>query len=271
MGAQACFWFKSLQHHWAPAASSLPYCLERYFIMGGAHSIDMSVPTGGALLYVQKPECFAQPSFSESKPPTLSMIPDSSWQTFHSKVGAAASKMWTGKLALIGLVFFPALLIAPIALARSTLFLPVHLLVVGIFIAGIVGPRMIVVSHNQAQDAVIQQACSELASACGMSVQYRTAYTGFIKPKGAVPYRAIAISPNGAYSVGHNAPVAGQLMSVQVPAGASPGTSLQVQSPSGQQVQVVVPAGASAGQVFQVQVPAPVPVVVNGTVGSGLV
>merc|ERR550537_885001 len=101
-----------------------------------------------------------------------------------------------------------------------------------------------------------------------MAVQYRTAYTGFIKPKGAVPYRAIAIAPNGVYSVGQKAPVAGQLMSVQVPAGASPGTSLQVQSPSGQQVQVVVPAGVSAGQAFQVQVPAAAPAVVKGTVGS---
>mmetsp|Transcript_64823 Transcript_64823/g.163268 ORF Transcript_64823/g.163268 Transcript_64823/m.163268 type:complete len:742 (+) Transcript_64823:83-2308(+) len=60
------------------------------------------------------------------------------------------------------------------------------------------------------------------------------------------------------------APTGGQLqaqqMAVQVPEGATPGTSLQVQAPGGQLVQVQVPDGVAPGQTMMVQVPsAPLP------------
>jgi len=46
------------------------------------------------------------------------------------------------------------------------------------------------------------------------------------------------------------------MFSVQVPEGASPGATIQVQSPYGNTIQVQVPQGLGPGQVFQVQDPA---------------
>ena len=50
------------------------------------------------------------------------------------------------------------------------------------------------------------------------------------------------------------APAPPMLMSVTVPQGVMPGTSLQLQAPDGRTVQVVVPQGMQPGMSFQIQV-----------------
>merc|ERR1711974_407448 len=129
----------------------------------------------------------------------------------------------------------------------NPMFVVTHLLGMALVIASFLLPRMYIVNNNQAQDRVIEQACKELATKTGTVTQYRTLYTGVCKPKGALPFRAIAVGPGGTFM-----PITPpNTVMVQVPAGSGPGTKLQVQSPSGQQVEVVVPQGVSAGQCFQ--------------------
>lgn len=164
----------------------------------------------------------------------------------------------------MGLFAFPLVAVGiGLRSVLNDLWVYAHLACIFIFVALIIVPRLYLSSQNQNQDRVIEQACSEFAHATGLTVQYRTQFTGFCKPKGAQPYRAIAIGPSGP-ALG--ATLGGQFLSVQVPQGAGPGTTLKVQAPSGQQVQAVVPEGVSPGQVFQVQVPSSAPVVVAGTV-----
>jgi PII-like signaling protein len=133
------------------------------------------------------------------------MIPDSMWQTFHSKVATAASHIWSEKAEMVGMLGLPLTLVG--VLSREVLqemFLIVHLVCVVSFVALFLGTRMFLVNQNRIQDKAIEEACSELASATGMSmtVQYRTQYVGFCKPKGAHPYRAIAIVPKDPVIIG---------------------------------------------------------------------
>jgi len=208
-------------------------------------------------MYIQKTDFCAQPGFNESKPPCLASLQDSSWEEFHTKVHEAASKMWSdlAYCAVVAIVvqigFLGLVLLEPILGAEFGML---------ILLGCILGPRFWFITHNQAQDAVIRQACaeltSELVSTSGMTVHYRTEFVGFCRRRGEHPFRAIAIAPKGTCIGMGTVAGQGQLMRVQVPEGAGPGTTLQVQSPSGQQIQVAVPPGVSAGQVFQVQVPA---------------
>jgi len=229
--------------------------------MGATHSGDYSIPPGGALLYVQRQECGAQPGFLEPKPACLSTIPDSIWQTFQSKVAMAASAMWSEKAMLIGFLAFPLVIVGVLLrsfLGEQYFFFTIIFAIVSV--AATLGTRFFLITQNEKQDNVIRRACSEFANSTGLNVVYRTLWTGFCRPKGAVPFRAIAITPTVAPM---GVASANQLINVQVPPGAGPGTTLQVQSPSGQQIQVVVPDGVSEGQVFQVQEP---PLVVEATV-----
>merc|ERR1712137_339346 len=87
------------------------------------------------------------------------------------------------------------------------------------------GARFWVTSQNQKQDVLINSACEELSRSTNgqVAARYRTMYVGFCKPKGAQPFRAIALSPVGAVTqMGMAAPVA-QTMQVQVPEGVNPG------------------------------------------------
>jgi len=208
---------------------------------------------------LQRQECCSKPESSLlEKPPFLS---DQHWVTFHSKVSTAISKMWGPKLALMCLLAIPVILVsmhAPIP-GKGHVAVTIVKTVVEhlLFIALIVGPRMITVKKNEKQDTVIRDACAELSKQTGISIEYRTRYTGFCKPKGALPFRAIAFGPVAGQAP---VPVFPSVMSVQVPQGSGPGTKLQVQSPSGQILEVVVPPGTSAGQIFQVSLPAPTPV-----------
>lgn len=57
--------------------------------------------------------------------------------------------------------------------------------------------------------------------------------------------------------------MSGNLVMVQVPEGAKPGSTIQVVDPSsGQPFQVQVPVGVYAGQTFQVHMPSSMPTVV---------
>merc|ERR1711879_363655 len=154
---------------------------------------------GGALLYVQNTGCYVQPSFSEPKPGNLAMIPDVTWKTFHDKVEQAASNLYSEKVQLIGFASAVPLLLLPRLLlgdlwANANLF-GLNILLGLLACAAFLGPMYWIVQKNKVQDESIMQACNELARAAGVSVEYRTAYTGFCKPKGASPFRAIAITP----------------------------------------------------------------------------
>jgi len=239
--------------------------------MGNLHfnAVDTSVAPGGVLLYVQKMAWLAQPSFSEPKPASLSTISDSTWQVFHGRVAAAASHIWSERASvipnLIAFVFMLLILVPrmqdpPDQFDNSTGFPLAPFFVIFLMI---LGPRYWMTKQNEIQDQAIREACADLSSASGMTVQYRTQWTGMCRPKFSRPLRAIAIMPS--IAVCEAALMGDQIMSVQVPQGAGPGTALHVQSPSGDPFQVVVPSGVMAGQIFQARVPASTQVVV-GTV-----
>jgi len=200
------------------------------------------------------------PSFEYAKPPILSTTPDVEWHTFHSKIQGAVRNMWSERPQF--LAFF-ALLPIFVVLGVLPIVLPIEfprfvMVPVGIFIlGGIFGMRFYAVQKNNVHDATVMQACIDFAAKTGLSVEYRTQWTGFCKPKHARPYRAIAIGPSG----GGIGSTADANVIVTVPEGAGPGTTLQVQAPKGQTIQVTVPDGIFAGQTFQAQV-APTPVVV---------
>eukprot|EP00438_Fugacium_kawagutii_P004469 Skav232392 [mRNA] locus=scaffold1077:458354:463892:- [translate_table: standard] len=65
-------------------------------------------------------------------------------------------------------------------------------------------------------------------SECLVSVEYRTAWTGVCKPRGARTARVIALVPQGSANVWGGASVA-----VTVPPGVTAGQQLQVQTPAG--------------------------------------
>ena len=76
-----------------------------------------------------------------------------------------------------------------------------------------------------------------------MTVEYRTKWTGFCKPKHARITRIIAFVPSGGVQI------PGQTIMVQVPPGAVAGQTLQIQTPQGIQM-ATIPSGVSAGQTF---------------------
>lgn len=240
--------------------------------MGNVYGYPGDIPPGGVLLHIQQPGacCPDPPSFSHAKPGTLS-IQDSDWQRFVGVVQGAIHAMKDEKWTFLPMLLLPIAVLVPM-LARSMFEdLPVlgqffGLPLVLIALAGFFGSRYWVVTENQKQDAVILNSCEELSRSTGgqVTVQYRTMFVGMCKPKGAQPFRAIALSPAGV-AIGMAAPV-GQPMQVQIPEGATPGTVLQVQAPTGQMLQVQVPQGLLPGQTMQVQVPAPQPIVVQATV-----
>ena len=83
-----------------------------------------------------------------------------------------------------------------------------------------------------------------------MRVEYRTAWTGVCKPRGARTARIIAFVPPGGVQI------PGQTIMAQVPPGAVAGQTLQIQTPQGIQM-ATIPSGVSAGQTFTFTVGAP--------------
>jgi len=236
-----------------------------YIAMGSIYSVDESIPPGGALLYVQRMEFLAQPCFSEAKPHCLSHVPDGMWHAFSSKVAGAASQMWSEKagwaFCLAGIPFVFSGQALRFADVDIQIWLPLHLIFLVIFMSLMIGPRLVFASRNGKQDRLIELACQEFANATGASVQYRRQFTGFCRPKGAVPYRAIAIAP---YSVPvGTAATPMSLMTGQEQRG-SHDTAVQMQSPTVPLLQAVVPPSGSSAQ----SRPMSVPLVVTGRVVS---
>jgi len=229
--------------------------------MGNSYGCDQSVPPGGALLYIQRPGCFVQPSFTAPQQPfCVPMVSSVVWTTFEGKVKEAASKMYSEKsvallpILLLPLVTAPHVLGETIGALRNVFGINVVLFLIAFGVA--MGLRWWTIQQNQVQDQVVQTACNELATASGWTVSYRTHWIGFCKPKGAQPYRAIAISSSSTgIGMSNMGMPAAQTMSIMVPEGAGPGTTLQVQTPQGAPMQVTVPEGVFTGQTFQVTVP----------------
>eukprot|EP00434_Breviolum_minutum_P032988 symbB.v1.2.029183.t1/scaffold3167.1/size62076/5 len=109
----------------------------------------------------------------------------------------------------------------------------------------IAGSRFFIVWRNQGLDQEIHQLCGQLTSMTGgtVKVEYRTAWTGFCKPKHARTARIIAFVPSGGVQI------PGQTIMVQVPPEAVAGQTLQIQTPQGIQM-ATIPSGVSAGQTF---------------------
>ena len=221
--------------------------------MGLGPSVDLSVPPGGSMIILQSPaECIqTRPRFTETlKPPCLS-IDDSAWKGFVTKLTSIVNGYWNELIPLlvvpVGLVLMFGTWIVEFAAEVDVPFF------VGFFVAlatvlSAFGGRAIVVSKNCTQDAHIQQVCREIGSAThgAVSVQYRTAWTGFCKPRHVRTARLIVFCPTSAMpAVG--VPV--QSVMVTVPAGVQPGQVLQIQTPMGIQ-NATVPAGVAPGETF---------------------
>eukprot|EP00747_Dinoflagellata_sp_TGD_P192020 gnl/TRDRNA2_/TRDRNA2_56251_c0_seq2.p1 gnl/TRDRNA2_/TRDRNA2_56251_c0~~gnl/TRDRNA2_/TRDRNA2_56251_c0_seq2.p1 ORF type:complete len:182 (-),score=14.23 gnl/TRDRNA2_/TRDRNA2_56251_c0_seq2:142-687(-) len=149
-----------------------------------------SLPSGEAW-FVQKPECCARCSFQEPKPASLSFISESAWSEFQSKVSQEASALWSSPE--VGLILaLPVLLLVPVMPMITSADGPLRGLPMILF--GFIGVaiQFALVSMNQKHDEVISQAARDFAKHLGGgSLQYFTEYTGFCKPKGAMPTRAL--------------------------------------------------------------------------------
>lgn len=240
--------------------------------MGNFHGRPDEVPPGGELLYVQKPGCSVRPDFEHAKPPNFASIQDGDWYTFKSKVQGAAQNMWSEKTSTLSFLLLLPLVFIPLILRSFVDFqvdMPRFANFGMVFIIGgfFVGFRYWTVTQNKVQDNYVREACTDLATKSGLTVEYRTTYIDFLRPKGTSPFRAIVISQAG---MGIGSPSITNV-SVMVPEGSGPGTVLQVQTPQGQIAQVTVPDGVMAGQTFNAQIPPAQPIVVTASIVSPFV
>eukprot|EP00401_Gymnodinium_catenatum_P031859 CAMPEP_0117527294 /NCGR_PEP_ID=MMETSP0784-20121206/36721_1 /TAXON_ID=39447 /ORGANISM="" /LENGTH=240 /DNA_ID=CAMNT_0005323537 /DNA_START=98 /DNA_END=820 /DNA_ORIENTATION=+ len=229
-------------------------------------------PLEGLVLELQSASgcCPPPPAFKYNQPEALP-ISNSDWRKFEGQVQGACAAMKREELCfLLLLVAIPGFLLQHVLDMDDGGILGqlggAPFIAVGFI--GFLMLRLWIVTQNEQQDKVIERACNELASATNgqVSVQYRTKYTGFCRPKHAKPYRAIAFCSVVNAAAGT---VVAQMMNCQIPEGTLPGSMLQVQGPQGQTVQVVVPPDMTPGQTMQVQVPTPMPpAVIQATVVS---
>eukprot|EP00931_Biecheleriopsis_adriatica_P111623 TRINITY_DN8602_c0_g3_i1.p1 TRINITY_DN8602_c0_g3~~TRINITY_DN8602_c0_g3_i1.p1 ORF type:complete len:191 (-),score=24.10 TRINITY_DN8602_c0_g3_i1:160-732(-) len=185
--------------------------------MGNAYSYDTSVPPGGALIFLQSPDecCQTKPQWNQGSRPPVAMD-DAAWTNFEQTVRGIVdgywNELWSVVPAIAGMVVAALLMILPLGLQSGfplqvVFFIPCILLTIG--------GRFLFVSLNRKQDQKIEAACQELSSKAMVTAQYRTAWTGFCKPKHARTMRAIALSGGGGGYGASQAPVV-QAMVVQV-------------------------------------------------------
>jgi hypothetical protein len=220
--------------------------------MGNFYSYPDSVPPGGELLFVQRhKECCPPPmEFRHAKPFCLGSLPDQQWNVFQEKVQGICSRYRNEIMSFWPLGLFVLVMVPWEMVARELGFIRVvgAVVVMGLFI----GMRLWIAGENEKLDHEIRSACAEFTASSGCAAEYRTAYTNCCRPKHAKPFRAIAFTP-----VGGLVPVGTQMISVTVPPGAPPGSTLQIQTPDGQMMNVQVPPGVREGQIFHVQPPPP--------------
>lgn len=181
-------------------------------------SYDAGVPTGGVELFVQDGrersygKAYAR-SFDHEKPAALELS-TGEWAQFQAKVrdavaGMRGERKWARMLAApMSIVFLFGILLA---LADSDIDLGIPLDWVPDFDREILMPIAIiwfalqlglmyklVILHNQKQDELIADACSELARSSGgrLTAKYDTVSTGFFNLNMALyPHRVVVIAP----------------------------------------------------------------------------
>eukprot|EP00438_Fugacium_kawagutii_P000067 Skav220858 [mRNA] locus=scaffold193:18159:23078:+ [translate_table: standard] len=177
----------------------------------------------------------------------------------HSAQTFAGSSVWQGGLALFGSEGLVSWKIAEDLRhaslmqsgCRRSCFCNGEVML--LLFVSVIGLKFFQVNSNQAKDQEIHALCQQLSSKTSGQVEYRTAWTGFCKPKHARICRLVAFIPRGAVVI------PGQQIQVQVPPGAGPGQQLQVQTPMGVQF-ATIPAGVGPGQTFAFIPGAPAPV-----------
>lgn len=219
-----------------------------------------SVPSGTSLpsgehLFIQEPQCCSggKIKFSfqcQSQPASLAAVPSDKWSTFQSAVDEQARQIFNNEMSF--LFFIPGAILSHVVPGIAGMAISI------IFLVGAIGGGMFAIKKNQERDNTISNLCAQFSSETGTGLQYHTEYTGFCKPRGAQTVRVIVImySPSAAGP----ATIGAQMMSVQVPPGATAGQTLQIQTATGP-MNVVIPEGVSEGQNFSVQVPAAAPTV----------
>lgn len=194
-------------------------------------------------------ECIqTKPSLKTTQKPLCLSVSDSQWNDWIGKLSKIVNAYWNEMLPFM---FAPIAFLAIFGsffAQMAGVFVPVYAMfpVVLLVFLTIFGGRFAVVTKNQALDAEIHNLCAQLSSAGSVRVEYRTAWTGFCKPKHARTARVIAFVPTGAVSI------PGQSIMVTVPQGAGPGQTLQVQTPQGVQT-ATIPPGVGPGQNFTFQ------------------
>mmetsp|Transcript_14612 Transcript_14612/g.27422 ORF Transcript_14612/g.27422 Transcript_14612/m.27422 type:complete len:186 (-) Transcript_14612:227-784(-) len=170
----------------------------------GFSGVDLTVPQGGHTMILQDPQaCFPTvPQVTEAmtrKPVCLSMLDDSTWKSWHKDLATIVDSYYSE---LLTFIFLPLSFVGIICGFAFSYDLPVWampaLVLPGILLSFVC--RFFICSKNESRDQEIHQLCANISKKSGgaVRVEYRTAWTGFCKPKHARTARIIAFVPLGA-------------------------------------------------------------------------